>query len=308
MRKVFVLAPGEEWIVDRFVQEFNADNPDIAITDPSHADVIWLYADWAWNQLPRATLYSKKVICTVHHVVPEKFGMRERMDFEFRDRYVTAYHVPNRHTEAFVKPLTQKPIHVIPYWANQKVWRLTGTSAELRQKHKLPPGQGDPNSVYLIGSFQRDTEGHDLTSPKLEKGPDLLADAIVTYRDRCKHLFPLEVVLAGWRRQYLMRRLDAAGIGYHYFEKPPQGVINDLYQCLNLYPVTARQEGGPQSLIECGLLNVPVVSRDIGIANLVLPPSAIHDDVTKATPVVPNVEHLKLPMGYEPFRQLIEAV
>ena len=81
--------------------------------------------------------------------------------------------------------------------------------------------------------------------------------------------------------------------------------MNELYQVLNLYPVTARYEGGPQSLIECGLLGIPVVSRDIGIASDVLPPSAINDDVTKATPCVPRVEHLKLPMGYDPYRTLL---
>ncbi len=218
MRKVFVLAPSEDWIVDRFVKEWRADNPDISTLDPEQADVIWLMADWCRTQLPRNVLYGRKVLCTVHHVVPQKFGMRERMEFEFRDRYITAY------------------------------------------------------------------------------------------RDRCKHLFPLEVVLAGWRRQYLMARLDEAGIGYHYFEKPPQEVVNDLYQCLNLYPITARQEGGPQSLIECGLLGVPAVSRDIGMASQVLPASAISDDVTSATPTVPDVSALSLPNGYAAYRKLLEIL
>ena len=307
MRKVFVLAPGEDWIVDRFVSEWNIDNSDISVRDPADADVIWLLADWAWTQIPRSVLYGKKVLCTVHHVVPQKFGMRERMDFEFRDRYITAYQVPNKHTEAFIRPLTERPIHVIPYWANQKIWHATGTQAELRMKHGLPPAP-----TYLIGSFQRDTEGAGIYKgvylPKSEKGPDLLADAIITYRDRCAHLFPLKVVLAGWRRQYVMSRLTNAGISCFYFEKPAQETINELYQALNLYPVTARQEGGPQSLVECGLLGVPCVSRDIGIASEVLSPSAINDDVTKAAPEVPNVERLRLPAGYAPFRRLIEAL
>jgi glycosyltransferase involved in cell wall biosynthesis len=303
MNSVFTLAPREDWICDRLVAEWNVDNGDVSVTNPENADVIWLYADWAWTQIPQRTLYWKKVICTVHHVVPEKFGPRERMDFEFRDRFVTAYHVPNGHTESFIKPLTTKPIHVIPYWANQHTWRPVGTQAELRIKHKLPTAP-----TYLIGSFQRDTEGSDLVSPKLEKGPDLLAEAIIAYRDRCAHLFPVHVVLAGWRRQYIMGRLEAAQVPYSYFEKPPQQIVNELYQTLQLYPVTSRVEGGPQSLIECGLLNVPVVSRDVGIASQVLPSSAINDDVTKAIPCVPNITGLTLPAGYQPFRRLIESL
>mgnify|MGYP005834637409 CR=1 FL=1 len=299
MRRVYVLAPGEDWIVDRFVSEWNADNPDIRATSPDDADVIWLLADWCWQRVPRQHLYNKKVIVTVHHIVPEKFGPRERMEFEFRDQYVTAYHVPNIHTEAFIKPLTQKPIHVINYWANQRIWRPTGTRGDLRKKHGLP------ESSYLVGSFQRDTEGHDLKSPKLEKGPDLLADALVQFFPQTPNL---HVVLAGWRRQYIIGRLQDAGIPYSYFDRPPHNVVNDLYQTLDLYPVTARQEGGPQSLIECGLLGIPVVSRDIGIASAVLPQKAVNNIITECEPAIPNVEHLKLPRGYQPYRDLIESV
>lgn len=298
MKKVFVLAPGEDWIVDRFVEEWNRDNADIA-ADVSSADVIWLMADWCWQRLPAWQLARRKVITTIHHIVPEKFDLNAHREFMMRDMLTTAYHVPNKYTEEFIAKLTKKPIHLIPYWANQRIWRPTGTKGDLRKQYKLP------EAGYLIGSFQRDTEGHDLKSPKLEKGPDLLADAIIAFAPQMPNL---HVVLGGWRRQYLMSRLDAVGIPYSYFEKPTQDVINDLYQTLDLYPMTARHEGGPQSLLECGLLNVPMVSRDVGMASQLLPETAINNVITECQPAVPNVEHLKLPAGYEPFRRLIESL
>jgi glycosyltransferase involved in cell wall biosynthesis len=303
VNRVYVLPPYESWIVDRFVKEWNEDNNDISVFTPGTADVIWLMADWCWQNLAQAgMLRGKKVITTVHHIVPEKFGPRERMDFQLRDDVTMIYHVYNQRCYDFIKPLTSKPIHLIPYWANQNIWHSTGSREELRKKHQLPI------DAYLIGSFQRDTEGHDLKSPKLEKGPDLLADAIIGFRDKGADNLNVEVVLAGWRRQYVMKRLAAAGIRYHYFERPKQFIVNELYQCLDLYPVTARTEGGPQSLIECGLLNVPVVSRPVGIAEQVLPASAINDNVLLATPAVPNVDALRLPGGYEPYRRLIESL
>lgn len=303
MNRVYVLPPKEDWIVDRFVKEWNEDNRDISVFTPRAADVVWLLADWCWQSIAQAGLLrGKKVLTTVHHIVPEKFGPRERMDFQFRDDVTDAYHVYNQRVFDFIRPLTTKPIHLIPYWANQNIWQPTGTREELRKKHGLP------EAAYLIGSFQRDTEGKDLISPKLEKGPDLLADAIVTFAAKSEEYFPVEVVLAGWRRQYIMKRLDSAKIKYHYFELPKQHVINELYQTLDLYPVTARTEGGPQALIECGLLNVPVVSRPVGIAEQLLPTVAIADDVTTAAPTVPNVESWKLPAGYEPYRKLIESL
>ena len=308
-KKVFVLPAGENWIIDRFVKEFREDNPDINVIDPVQADVIWIFADFCWSQVPTGFLASKKVLTTIHHIVPEKFGPRELQEFKLRDQFTTAYHVPNPITETFIRPLTTKPIHVINYWANQNIWKISPEQpSELRKKHGLPPILTEKGGTYLIGSFQRDTEGKDLISPKLEKGPDLLADAIITYRDRCATHFPVEVVLAGWRRQYLMKRLDDAGVKYYYFDRPEQPVLNELYQCLDLYPVTARHEGGPQSLIECGLLLIPAVSRDVGIARQVLPSDAINDNVTLARPARPYVMPLMLPQGYEPYRKLIESL
>jgi len=303
--KVFVLPPGESWIVDRFVKEWNEDNADISTVDPKKADVIWLYADWAWDRV-RHVIHGKKIVTTIHHIVPEKFNQAERFNFQLRDDITTVYHVTNQHTYDFIRQLTKKPIVMISYWANNKIWKPTGTRNDLRKKHGLS------TDAFIIGSFQRDTEGSGIPKniflPKLEKGPDLLADSIIEFKKKSIDYFDTEVVLAGWRRQYVMKRLDDAKIKYKYFDLPSQETVNELYQTLDLYPVTARYEGGPQSLIECGLLNIPVVSRPVGIAEQVLPSYAIADDVTTASPHVPNVEHLKLPQGYEPYRKLFESL
>jgi len=296
MNKVFVLPPSEDWIVDRFVKEWNEDNADISVKSPNEANVIWLLADWAWMQLvSRGFLNGKKVITTVHHIVPDKFTSESLREFMLRDQFTTVYHVYNESTKKFIEKFTAKEIHLINYWANQKIWQKTGDKISLRKKYNLPLDS------YIIGSFQRDTEGHDLVSPKLEKGPDLLAD----YIEKLSHTKDLHVLLAGWRRQYIISRLKKSNIGFTYFERPPHQVVNELYQTLDLYPVTARCEGGPQSLIECGLLGVPVVSRDVGIASQVLPEVSIKDNVIDAMPNVPNVDSWSLPQGYKKYRELI---
>jgi glycosyltransferase involved in cell wall biosynthesis len=297
--KVYVLPAREDWIVDRFVREWFEDNSDITVSRPEDADVIWLLASWCWQSLSPAFLGNKKVLTTVHHIVPNKFDEQRAHNFMLRDLVTTAYHVYNEETLEFVRKLTKKPIHLVPYWANQKIWHSTGTKEELRKKYGLP------TDGYLVGSFQRDTEGHNLSSPKLEKGPDLLVDYLEKIN---KSVDNLHVVLAGWRRQYVIARLQKARISYTYFEKPPHTVVNDLYQTLDLYPVTSRHEGGPQSLIECGLLNIPVVSRDIGVAKQTLPLEAIASDVSLASARIPDVESWKLPVGYEPYRKLIQGL
>lgn len=123
MHTVSVLAPRENWIVDRFVKEWSEDNPDITVSDPVKADVIWLLADWAWDQLPVSLLRLKRVITTVHHIVPEKFDVSARQVFELRDSITDAYHVYNQRTFDFISSLTKKPIHLIPYWANDSLFK-----------------------------------------------------------------------------------------------------------------------------------------------------------------------------------------
>jgi glycosyltransferase involved in cell wall biosynthesis len=300
--KVWVLPAQEEWICDQLVAEWHEYAHDIScpVLSPHVADILWLLSDWRWKSIDPRLLIEKKVVTTVHHIVPEKFDRAARMDFAARDAITDMYHVYNQRAYDFVRPLTKKEIRLVPYWANQTRWtRSELTRVELREKHGLPV------DAWIVGSFQRDTEGHDLKSPKLEKGVDLLADFLI---ERSQKMNNFHVVLAGWRRQYVMGRLNAAGVPYTYFERPPQSTLNELYQTLDLYPVTARYEGGPQALLECGLLGVPVVSRPVGIAEQVLPPDAINEDVCMAEPFVPNVTSMILPHGIIPYRQMFADV
>lgn len=298
--KVYALAPGESWVCDQLVQEWKTYTGDMACERVEDADLVWLLADWCWRSVPYGILSSKKVVTTVHHIVPAKFDRVARMDFAARDSITDLYHVYNQRAFDFIRPITAKPITLAPYWANQNIWRPTVPRDELRKKFGIPDG------AFVAFSAQRDTEGSDLKSPKLEKGVDLLADAIINgYHKRHPNL---HVLLAGWRRQYLIGRLTQANVPFTYIERPPQPTVNELYQCADLYPVCSREEGGPQSLLECGLLGVPVVSRPVGIAEQVLPPSAINEDVLSATPAVPIVGSMTLPNGIEPYRRMFEEV
>lgn len=300
MVKVWTLPADEDWICDQLVKDWVDHNADMVTLDPHKADIIWLLSDWRWASVPYQFLSTKKVVTTVHHIVPEKFDARERWSFDARDKITTAYHVYNQRTFDFIRPLTTKPIHFVKYWANQHLWKRSGLS-KLEQRAKY----GLPQDAYVVGSFQRDTEGFDLRSPKLEKGPDLWADAVIKMHQTRGNVHAL---LAGWRRQYVITRLEAGGVPYSYFERPSQEIVRDMYESLDEYVVTARHEGGPQSLIECGLLNVPVVSTPVGIAEQVLPATAISIDVTMAHAVVPNVKGMHIPEGFTGYRSMFNGL
>lgn len=277
--KIYTLAPNENWIVDRMVNEWVAGNSDITVKTPFKAEIIWLLADWCWNQLPLSVLQSRKVVTTVHHIVPEKFDDAAKRSFMMRDSVTDKYHCFNTRTADFISDYTKRSIEVIPYWVNTELWVPRGPTDRDRARQSL----GLPVDAFIVGSFQRDTEGHDLKSPKLEKGPDLFCDAVEKI---AKERDDLHVLLGGWRRQYIINRLHPQNIGLTYIERPPISKISDMYEALDLYLITARHEGGPQALLEAPAKQIPVVSTPVGIAEDVLAPESIQEDVTLARPNV----------------------
>ena len=297
--KIFTLAPRENWICDRFSNEWNTSNSDISTKNIFEADIIWLIAGWCWNQIPPNLLKEKKVVLTIHHIVPEKFTPDKVAEFMFRDQFIDVYHVPCESAASQIRNLTQKPIFQNPFWANQDIWFKISDKDKLREKYNL-------SGKYVVGSFQRDTEGSDLVSPKLEKGPDIFCDLV---ENMSQSTSSLHVLLAGWRRQYVINRLKSNNISYSYLELPGLDVVNELYNCLDLYIVSARCEGGPQSIIECALTRTPIVSTNVGLASTILSSKSIFDNEWNAQPDVEkaaqNVEHLKMPHGFIPFRKAL---
>jgi len=263
--KVFVLAPSENWICDRIAAEWHLYNSELTTYNIAEADVLWLLAGWCWNHVPFNILSQKKVIVTVHHIVPEKFTLQKVADFHQRDQFVDAYHVPNDKTRIVVEQLTTKPIHVIPYWYDGSLWTQIDKLAA-RWSLNLPQDK------FIIGSFQRDSEGA-TGLPKLEKGPDLFCDAV----EKLNTGGDVHVLLGGWRREYVKKRLDDAKIEYTFCEKVNLETLMVMYAALDLYIIASRHEGGPQAVLEAAAMKTPVISRDVGIASLVLPPECIMD-------------------------------
>ena len=308
--KIFALAPKENWICDRFVHEWNEKFKEVSVQHPKDADIIWLLADWCWNQMHPDLLREKTVVASVHHIVPDKFGSSEQNEFKTRDQFIDYYHVPCEKTKEQIENHTNKPIWVMPFWVNSQMWfKIAEDKTVIRSKLGI-----DPN-CFLIGSFQRDTEGSDLVSPKLEKGPDLFCDAVERFRDeKAKNGIEVKVLLGGWRRQYVMNRLKASNIKYYYAELPPQNVINAMYNMLDLYIVAARYEGGPQSIVECACTGTPIISTDVGIASLVLNSESIfkpgNELETKADPkhLRKQVDKYLMPQGFDFFYRMFESI
>ena len=263
--KIFVLAPNESWICDRIAQEWWENNKEITTPNILEANVIWLLAGWCWNHISPSILQSKKVIVTVHHFVPEKMNRQKTRDFLIRDQFVDCYHVPNRKTKSHLEKLSYKKIKVISYWYDESKW-YPEDRLQARQDLSLPEND------YIVGSFQRDTEGSDLITPKLEKGPDIFFDYIDSLDTNNLH-----VLLGGFRRQYVIKRLESAGVKFTYFELASIETLRKMYASCDLYVISSRYEGGPQSALEASAMKVPIISTDVGIVENILTKSCIGD-------------------------------
>jgi glycosyltransferase involved in cell wall biosynthesis len=310
--KVYVHPPNESWICDRFASEWNtwiqnSDNNLSVSKSFKESDLIWLLADWCWRKVDPYSLSRKKVIATVHHIVPNKFGNHARMDFMQRDEFVDAYHVPCMATKIQIQDLTTKPIYSFPFWVNQNIW-FEKDKNSLRKRYNIN------QDVFLIGSFQRDTEGFDLKSPKLEKGPDVFCNIVSNIYKENKNI---KVLLAGWRRQYVMERLKQERIPFLYQELPSFEVLNDFYNMLDLYIVASRYEGGPQAIFESSITKTPIISTSVGYAEELLHKKSLisngadwrscqEEDVIKYN--FDQVSKIRMPEGFNNFINMINEV
>lgn len=264
--KIYLNNPKESWVVDRFRDEWCEYNPSITTENIKNADVIWIISPWTWKKINKRSLKNKKVLCTIHHIDFEKFNETEKKDFLKRDKYVDFYHAISDKTKFQLEKITEKPIFIIPFWINQNIF------FEIKEKNLIRKKYNISNSEFLIGSFQRDTEGKDLISPKLSKGPDQLIEVIKKLKRSKKNI---AVLLTGKRRQYVINSLDNLGVKFYYFEMVTFEELNELYNSLDLYVVASRVEGGPQAIFECAITKTPIISTDVGFATKILPKKSI---------------------------------
>jgi len=121
-----------------------------------------------------------------------------------------------------------------------------------------------PQKAVVVGSFQKDGNGWGQgLEPKLVKGPDIFLKTVKILKESVPELY---VLLSGPARGYVKKGLEELKIPYKhvYLENYPE--IGQLYQCLDLYIIASRQEGGPKAILESMACRVPLVTTRVGQA------------------------------------------
>jgi len=305
MNYIYINKADENWIVDRFIQEWCSYNSDYVTDNIEDADIVWIIAPWNLSSISTKILKEKQIICTIHHIDIDKFKGSEKREFYKLDQYVDIYHVISKKTSKTLQNLTSKSITYIPFWINQDTFYQINDKTKLREKY------GIPIESYSIGSFQRDTEKKGYKRPKLSKGPD-------QYLEIAKHLNTtvkrLHVVLAGKKREYIISRLKKENINYSYFEMVDFSSLNDLYNILDLYIVASRVEGGPAAVLESAVSKTPIIATDVGIVSEILNPVSIFNmsNFKTAKPDVDfayeNSKKYQIPKGFDEFNTFFQSL
>lgn len=302
--KLFINQANEDWIVDRFKLEWEEYHPSSIVSKIVNSDIVWIISPWTVDSKTIKKIKTRKVLTTIHHIDFDNFNKKDYQQFLRLDSVTDFYHVLNYKTEQKLQKLTNKKIFVKPFWVNNNNWFEMNNKADLRKKYQFK------NSDFIIGSFQRDTEGHDLTSPKLIKGPDIFIELVDKYFDKSN----LIILLTGKRRQYIIKQLKDKNINYRYFEMASLEELNEFYNILDLYIVSSRLEGGPQQILECACIKTPIVSTDVGIANSILSQESIFKIETfkYAKPNVDlafnNVQEFIIPKGFIFFQKMFDEI
>ena len=285
--------------------EFYSFNSDITTERIKNADIVWVIAPWLANDLKTRKFQNKKVLCSVYHLDESQSNNEDIENFKKFDQYVDMYHTISLKSKIQIEKHTNKPVIQIPLWVNSNDFYPIMNKTELRNKYDLE------NSAYLVGSFQRDSLGSDLSKPKLIKGPDIFLKVV---NKLSKQNDNLKVILAGKRRDYVIKNLLDLKIDFKYFEMASTETLNELYNILDIYIVSSRLEGGPQAILESAITKTPIISSDVGVASQILNPKSLFDSNNPDSyfSAVPDTEFAykkvkkyETPQGFKEFISLL---
>jgi len=180
----------------------------------------------------------------------------------------------------------------VPYPIDLTLFHRLSNTNELKEKFNKK--YNIPTDAYLVGSFQRDTEGHDLKTPKYVKGPDIFFEIVRAAHTENPKIW---VVLAGPRRYWLRDKLEQANIPYVFIGKETDkddvtinrldlDEINRLYNVIDLYLISSRMEGGPKAVLEAAAASCKVISTKVGHATDILTPKSLYSEPTEAVNLI----------------------
>ena len=306
-KKIYILGQeGTGWSIDKdryYTQKAIEQIDGYEITNNIfNADII--YAIW-WNKLLTIpfktfnTLFKKKIIATITNDLSYQESMAKKL-IDKVDIFVYASSKQKNILEKL--GVTSEKLIFNPFYVDETIFKkLDITKEEICSTLHI-----DYKSIkdkVLIGSFQRDSLGSDLSQSKWQKDPDMLIN-IMKLLDRDRFV----LLLAGPRRHYVIDKCKKYDIPYiflgdkSYIENNKDDIeINGLsiekmpylYNLIDIYIVSSKSEGGPKAIPESLLCNTKVISTDVGFASDLLDKQYIYTSPENALNKINNLQENK---------------
>ncbi|MBM4299951.1 MAG: glycosyltransferase family 4 protein [Deltaproteobacteria bacterium] len=156
--------------------------------------------------------------------------------------------------------IAPEKVFMIPIGINLSFFQVQTPESRRQARARL----GIPESAVVVGSFQKDGVGWgEGLEPKLVKGPDIFLKAVDCLKPRIPEIF---VLLSGPARGYVKAGLESLRVPYKHLYLDSYPEVGRLFQALDAYIVSSRQEGGPKAVLESMASGVPLVTTRVGQA------------------------------------------
>lgn len=288
------------------------------------ADII--YAIW-WNQIfsfPFSFLlriFSKKpVIATITNDLEHQRSLLQKAK-----KYVNIFVYANSKQKRVLleEGVRENQLYFNPFYVDENLFKKINLSKKKIAQH-FNIDYALLSNRFLIGSFQRDSLGGALDTPKWQKNPDMLIDILKKLNSKNTLL-----LLAGPRRHYIINQCRKYKIPYffigdeRYIDKKEDDLLVNaieiedmpyLYNLIDLYIVSSKSEGGPKAIPESVLSGCKILSSDVGFAKDLLDEQSIYtsadDAVKKITSLKEKKFQHKVDENYQfnKFQERIESI
>lgn len=269
---LYYVAPGVNWSLDwdgRYITEGVQEQFGLkaqVISDPRHLSGQILHYGSLWDMAAHMdTAYSgrNQIVGTIFH------GQKDDPAFQ----------------DAFARVLAGKAKFAVIHTASQIMeQRLLEWGVSADKLVRIPLGVdlqrfvpvaselklaarerwGVPADAICVGSFHKDGVGMgEGFEPKSIKGPDIFLKVVELVNKQR----PIFVLLSAPARGYVKRGLESIGVPYKHILLDDYLQIPNLYQMLDVYLMTSREEGGPKGVLEALACGIPLVATRVGLAS-----------------------------------------
>jgi glycosyltransferase involved in cell wall biosynthesis len=269
-RGLYYIVPGVNWSLDwdgayitREIKKQFGLKAKVVSSAPRLSGQLVHYASlWEMAGYMQSRLSERNTIVgTIFHGQRDAPQFREAFEKVLADkekfaRIHTASKIMEKRLIAWGVP-AEKLIR-IPMGVSLEDFRPAGLDQKAKARREL----GIPENVICIGSLHKDGVGKgEGSEPKLIKGPDIFLKVV----EKVNRIQPVFVLLSAPARGYVKTGLERLGIPYKHILLNDYLQIPNLYQALDIYLMTSREEGGPKGVLESLATGIPVVATRVGL-------------------------------------------